>query len=189
MPALPPVIEFRALLLRPVQPARAAWCFVVLPQPASKRLPSRGMVSVTGTVDGHAFKATLSPDGQGSHWLKVPRALCQAAGMEAGDAVALEVTPVGKEPEPKVPPDLRRALSAAPEAMSQWKTITASARRDFIQWLGAAKQPETRVRRIRNACEMLAAGKRRICCFDRSGMYDKSAAAPQAAPAQNASRE
>lgn len=58
----------------------------------------------------------------------------------------------------------------------------ASARRDFIQWLKTAKQAETRTRRIRNACEMLAAGKRRIYCFDRSGVYSRGAiGAPEAA--------
>jgi len=36
-------------------------------------------------------------------------------------------------------------------------------------------------RRIRNACEMLAAGKRRVCCFDRSGFYSKGLGVPKAA--------
>ncbi|PYK22815.1 MAG: hypothetical protein DME59_18975 [Verrucomicrobia bacterium] len=42
-------------------------------------------------------------------------------------------------------------------------------------------QPETRARRIKNACSMLAAGKRRVCSFDRSGFYSKSLSAPKAA--------
>ena len=67
--------------------------------------------------------------------------------------------------------------------MSLPKTLTPAARREFIQWLGTAKQAETRERRIGNACDMLAAGKRRICCFDRSGIYGKGMAAPQAAGA------
>jgi hypothetical protein len=36
-------------------------------------------------------------------------------------------------------------------------------------------------RRIKNACSMLAAGKRRVCCFDRSGFYSKSMSAPKSA--------
>lgn len=177
-----PSITFSAPLLLPVQPARATWSFVLLPRAASKRLPSRGMVSVTGTLDGHAFKATLSPDGYGSHWMKVPRALREAAGAKVGDVVASVITPVDQEPEPKVPLDLRTALAASTATKAQWAAITPVARRDFVQWVTTAKQPETRARRIRNGCEMLATGKRRVCCFDRSGMYDKSAAAPEAAP-------
>jgi len=40
-------------------------------------------------------------------------------------------------------------------------------------WITSAKQAEKRKRRIENACSMLAAGKRRVCCFDRSGIYNK----------------
>ena len=179
-----PAIAFRAPLLLPVQPARATWSFVLLPKMASKQLPSRGMVSVAGTLGGRAFKATLSPDGHGSHWLKVPRALREAAGAKVGDAVTLSITPVDKEPEPKVPQDLRKALVASSAAKAQWAAITPVARRDFVQWVTTAKHAETRTRRIRMGCDMLAAGKRRVCCFDRSGMYDKSASAPEAAPLQ-----
>lgn len=176
-------IRFKARLLRPATPRHAPWRFLLLPPAASAKLPSRGMVSIEGTLDGQPFKATLEPDGQGSHWLKVPRALREAAGVDAGDSVALAIAPATKEPEPRMPADLRRALASAPAAQAQWKTLTPAARRDFIQWLATAKQAATRARRIDNACDMLAAGKRRICCFDRSGIYGKGMGAPEAASA------
>lgn len=174
-------IQCHATVRRPATPKNASWRFLRLPQAVSAQLPSRGMVSVDGTLDGHAFTATLEPDGEGGHWLKLPRAQHEAVGVEAGDTVALELAPAAKEPEPRLPPDLRKALADAPAALAQWKAITPAARRDFIQWLGTAKQDETRARRIRTACDMLAAGKRRICCFDRSGIYGKGSCAPQAA--------
>lgn len=68
-------------------------------------------------------------------------------------------------PEPSVPPDLRKALAAAPEARAAWSALTPIARRDFQSWIAGAKQPETRRRRIERACDMLAAGKRRPCCY------------------------
>jgi uncharacterized protein YdeI (YjbR/CyaY-like superfamily) len=105
----------------------------------------------------------------------------EAAGADAGDVVTLEIAPSGEEPEPKVPADLRKALAAAPKARALWSDITPIARRDWIQWITSAKQPETRARRVSNACSMLAAGKRRVCCFDRSGFYSKSIRAPKAA--------
>ena len=67
------------------------------------------------------------------------------------------------------------------KARKLWSDITTNARRDWIHWITSAKQPETRARRIKNACSMLAAGKRRVCCFDRSGFYSKSMSAPKAA--------
>src|SRR5436190_7419893 len=71
----------------------------------------------------------------------------------------------GEESEPRVPTDLRRALAAAAKAKAQWNDLTPIARRDFISWIDSAKQLETRRRRIERACSMLAAGKRRPCCY------------------------
>jgi hypothetical protein len=177
-------IRFSAKLLRPKATAKPiSWTFLILPKDASAKLPSRSMVSVEGTINGSAFQATLEPDGNGGHWLKVERKLREAAGAQAGDVVTLEIAPVapGQEPEPKLPPEFRKALAAAPQKAKQvWSDITPIARRDWIQWMVSAKQAETRARRIVTACDMLAKGKRRPCCFDRSGMYDKSLSCPVA---------
>ena len=67
--------------------------------------------------------------------------------------------------ELRVPTDLRKALAAAQKAKTQWRDLTPIARRDFISWIDSAKQPETRRRRIERAGSMLAAGKRRPCCY------------------------
>ncbi len=64
-----------------------------------------------------------------------------------------------------LPSDLRKALASAPAAKAQWDDLTPIARRDFIRWIDSAKQIETRKRRIQRACSMLAAGKRRPCCY------------------------
>ena len=55
------------------------------------------------------FQATLEPDGQGSHWLKVDKALREAAGVAAGDSVALEdARRSRKNPNPRCPPTCAR---------------------------------------------------------------------------------
>ncbi|MGC8541003.1 MAG: DUF1905 domain-containing protein [Phycisphaerae bacterium] len=51
--------------------AVSLWLFLTLPKEAGAKLPSRGMVSVKGSINGIAFQATLEPDGQKSHWLKM----------------------------------------------------------------------------------------------------------------------
>jgi hypothetical protein len=177
-----PKIHFSAALFRPVVTAKAvSWTFLTLPKEASAKLPSRGMTSVEGTFNGMDFRATLEPDGQGGHWLKVDRKMREAAGAEAGDVVTLEIAPVAEVPEPRVPAGLRKALAAAhPKVRAVWSDITPIARRDWVQWIESAKREETRLKRIERACNMLAKGKRRPCCFDRSGMYAKSFRCPVA---------
>ena len=185
-----PKIRFKAKLLQPaMEPVRpradgknGAWTFLILPKTASAKLPSRGMTAIEGTINGAPFRAVLEPDGQKSHWLKVDRKLGNAADADAGDIVTLEIAPAAQEPEPELPPDVSKALAAASAKVREvWSDITPLARRDWIHWITSAKQEETRARRVRNACSMLAAGKRRPCCFDRSGFYSKSLSAPKAA--------
>ena len=64
-----------------------------------------------------------------------------------------------------MPTDLRKALATDLVAKTKWSDLTPIARTDFISWIESAKQPETRKRRIERACSMLAAGKRRPCCY------------------------
>lgn len=174
-------LRFSARLLRPAGQVKGAlWAFVVLPKSVSEQLPRRGRTSVAGTLNGHAFEATLEPDGQLSHWLKVDEALCEAAGIGVGEDVALAVSPLGKELEPVLPPDFLKALKASPAARAVWDATTTIARVDWVHWIESAKQASTRKSRIAGACDMLASGKKRVCCFDPSGFYSKGLSAPEA---------
>ena len=93
-----------------------------------------------------------------------------------------KVNPKPTGEEPRVPPDLGKALAATPKAKAQWKDLTPIARTDFITWIDSAKQQETRRRRIEKACSMLAAGKRRPCCYSMVSfnLYTALAATPKA---------
>ena len=174
--------HFEATLLRPSRAdGTARWAFVVLPADVSAILPRRGRTSVEGRMNGHDFRATLEPDGRLSHWLRIDGVLLDAAGADFGDVAAFEIAPVAEEPEPEIPPDLREALAAAPAARATWDATTTIARVDWIHWIVSAKQAATRAKRVREACDKLASGKRRVCCFDPSGHYSKAFAGPEAA--------
>jgi len=176
-------IRFRAKLLRPLATGKSlSRAFVMVPKSVSAKLPSRSKTTVDGRINGVPFRATLEPDGQSGHWLKLNSRLREAAGAETSEVVTLEIAPVGKEPPPRMPVDLSQALAAVPAARAVWSDLTSIARRDWIHWIKSAKLAETRARRIRNTCDMLTSGKRRVCCFDRSGIYSKGFSAPKAAP-------
>ncbi|WP_027330412.1 YdeI/OmpD-associated family protein [Marinimicrobium agarilyticum] len=173
--------EFTAELLCPESPGDdQPWAFVILPKEVSEKLPRRGRVTVEGSVNGHEFRVLLEPDGQKSHWLKLNAELLLRSGLDFGDEAHFDVEAVDQEPEPEVPPDFREALNEAPEAKATWDSTTAIARLDWVHWVTSAKQAKTRAKRINDACDMLASGKKRVCCFDPSGYYSKAFSAPKA---------
>lgn len=162
-----PAIHFRAALLE-IGP----WTIARLPAEASARLPSRGQVAVTGAVNDHAFATVLEPDGRRGHWLRLDGALLQAARAAGGDTVPFEIEPARDWPEPALPADFGRALAAAPEVSGLWQDITPMARWEWVRWICATRNPETRRRRIEVGLSKLRSGKRRPCCFDLAACTD-----------------
>jgi uncharacterized protein YdeI (YjbR/CyaY-like superfamily) len=84
-------------------------------------------------------------------------------------ARAVEVAGQGPKPRPKKPPkpdlptpnDLRAALDAEPKAAATFDAFPPSCRREYLEWVVEAKRPETRSKRIAQAVEWMAEGKRR----------------------------
>ena len=60
-----------------------------------------------------------------------------------------------------VPDDLRAALDAEPRAAATFDGFSPSARRDYVEWVTGAKQAATRQRRLAQAVEWMAEGKKR----------------------------
>lgn len=144
-----------------------------LPESASDKLPSRGQVAVRGTINDHAFQTVLEPDGRFGHWMRVDDELQEIAGIGAGDTAKLEVEPNKEWPEPNVPEDLETALSAAPQEIQDlWADITPMARWEWVRWVNATNNPDTRRRRVEVTISKMESGKRRPCCFNLSACTD-----------------
>jgi uncharacterized protein YdeI (YjbR/CyaY-like superfamily) len=60
-----------------------------------------------------------------------------------------------------VPEDLATALRASPAASATFDAFPPSCRREYVEWVTDAKRPETRAKRIVQAVEWIAEGKRR----------------------------
>jgi hypothetical protein len=150
---------------------------VVLPTSASEKLPSRGQVAVRGAIGGHPFATVVEPDGRRGHWIRVDRLLPEDAGLAPGVTadVVLEVVP--DWPEPDVPDDLGAALDDAPARIRDWwEDLTPMARWEWVRWVRATANPDTRQRRVEASVSKMDAGKRRPCCFDLSSCTDPSLA-------------
>lgn len=144
-----------------------------LPDATSKKLPSRGQVAVRATINGHPFETVIEPDGDFGHWMSVDARLQRAAGTGPGDKATVEVEPTKEWPEPDIPQDLRKALSNAPrEIQDLWRAITPMARWEWVRWVNATKNPNTRKRRVEVSISKLGSGKRRPCCFNLASCTD-----------------
>ena len=144
-----------------------------LPETASRSLPSRGQVAVLGTINGTEFQTVLEPDGNAGHWMKVPDSLQEAADIRPGKTATLEIEVTKAWPEPDVPGDLATALASASEKVQDaWDDITPMARWEWVRWVNATRNPDTRERRVEVSISKLDHGKRRPCCFDLSSCTD-----------------
>ena len=144
-----------------------------LPDTASKKLPSRGQVAVHGTINGVEFQTVLEPDGSLGHWMRVDDTRQRTAGISAGDTVTLDIAVTRDWPEPSVPRDLANAVAASPQDIQDlWNEITPMARWEWVRWVNATKDPDTRARRVDVSISKMKNGKRRPCCFNLSASTD-----------------
>lgn len=162
-----------SLRFEAVLQARQGRLIAQLPELASRKLPSRGQVAVQGTMNGHAFKTVIEPDGEFGHWINVTPKLKKAARLAAGTEATIEVEPMAEWPEPSVPADLREALDgAAPKIQNLWDAITPMARWEWVRWVSATKNPATRGKRVEVSLSKLSKGMRRPCCFNLASCTD-----------------
>lgn len=90
----------------------------------------------------------------------------EAAGI-ARNAPAPRKVKHAPKPAPQVHPAFAAALSKAPKAKATLEGFPPSAQRDYLEWIGEAKQDSTREKRIATAIEWLSEGKRRHWQYQR----------------------
>jgi hypothetical protein len=131
---------------------------IAMPFDVEKMFGTRGRVPVRGTINGFAFRSTLSPYG-GVHYLPVNRTLREGAKAKAGDTVTVVLQ---RDDEPRVidaPPDFANALKANKAAQAAWDKMSTSHRKAYVEAIEETKKPETRARRIERAVAALGASK------------------------------
>ena len=73
------------------------------------------------------------------------------AAKESGTWTALDLIEDLVEPD-----ELRAALDADPDARRHWDAFPRSAKRAILEWIAAAKRPETRARRVSETARLAA---------------------------------
>lgn len=89
------------------------------------------------------------------------RAAREAAGLEIGADLRVEIALDTAPREVDVPPALAEALDQDAAAKAAFEALAYTHRKEFARWIAEAKRDETRDRRVVQAVEMLHAGRTR----------------------------
>jgi hypothetical protein len=109
------------------------------------------------TIGKHTYRSTVAPMG-GAYWIGVSAENRLAAGVGAGDTLAV-VLELDTEPrEVAVPADFAAALDDDSAARKKFDSLSYSHKRQHILAIEGAKAEETRQRRIAKAIATLSQG-------------------------------
>jgi hypothetical protein len=140
---------------------KGAWTHILIPFNAEEAFGRRGLIPVAGTINGHAFRSSLMPEGEGRHYLAANKTMLAGASAVAGETVHLVLALDTAERIVEPPAELAAALKSHPQAKAAFERLSYSHRKEYADWVAGGKKPETRESRAQKAVEMIVAGKRR----------------------------
>ena len=123
--------------------------------------------SIVRRLDDDRYALKFTPRRAGSKWSAInkrryasmqARGLLAAAGRERAPGGRTSVAPPRREWVLK--PYIEQALKANPRAWRYFEQLAPSYRRSYVGWIDSAKREETKARRLREAVELLAAGRK-----------------------------
>jgi hypothetical protein len=133
--------------------AKSAGTYVVVPADVMDAFGGRVRVPVRATINGVTWRTTIADMGNGP-MVGVTAATRTAAGIERGDRVTLTIRLDTEERVVDVPADFARAMTGVQR--KAYDAMSYTHRKEYVQWIEGAKRPETRLRRIEQACAKLA---------------------------------
>jgi len=120
----------------------------------AKRFP------VLATINGQTLRLSVARM-RGEYLLGLSKANREAASVQAGDTITLELELDAAPREVTTPAALAQALAADPGAQQAFDGLAFTHRKEFARWVEEAKRDETRDRRVGKTIEMLHAGQTR----------------------------
>jgi hypothetical protein len=132
--------------------------YFTLPRKESVKFGTRGRVPVTGTLNGYPFRSSIFPTGDGGHYMGLNKDIREGAGgVKAGDRVRVVMETDTAPRTVTLPPDLEKALGKSTHTRARFDKLSYTHRKEYVQWIEAAKRPETRARRLEKVLAHLKA--------------------------------
>lgn len=126
--------------------------YVLVPRSVMRHFGGRIRVRVCATIDGVTWRTTIADMGAGP-MIGVTAATRNAAGIERGDRVTVVIEEDKEERTVGVPRDFSKAMNESQRKV--YDSMSYTHRKEYVQWIEAAKKPDTRTRRIAKALAKL----------------------------------
>lgn len=131
---------------------------VLIPHSISFKFTSRASVMVEGEINGNHFKTVLEPDGNGSHWLHLPKSIIS-------DDLNVLIEQSDNWIVPNVPKSFNTKIREN-KLEHFWESLTPLAKWEWIRWIKSTKNKDTVIKRENVSISKMKSGKRRPCCFN-----------------------
>jgi hypothetical protein len=125
--------------------------FLTVPFSVPDVYGTRAQLHVRGSIDGFPFRLPLTPDNKGGHILTVRKEIRNTIGKTWGETVHVVLAPDTEEDSVEIPDDLAKAA---------FDQLAYTQRKEYARWIARAKKPEVRFKRLREAVELIKAGRK-----------------------------
>lgn len=147
-----PTIRFRSV----IEAATGGGAAAHIPPEMGAELGGMKQMRVTGTLNETPIRTSTMPYRDG-FYVGIHKAAREAAGVEIGDEVELELTRDSSPRMLEIPPELEAALRMEPVLRERFDSLSFSRRRDLARQISEAKKAETRAARLEKAIAALRA--------------------------------
>ncbi|HEU5266375.1 MAG TPA: YdeI/OmpD-associated family protein [Jatrophihabitans sp.] len=129
--------------------------FVVLPDDVLAALGGGTRFRVRGSIGDVAFESSTMAMGGGRVCVGVHKATRQAAAVDIGDEVVVDLERDVRPRTLEIPADLAAALADDPDARAAFDRLSFTHRREHVEALTGAKRAQTRERRLAKTLDQL----------------------------------
>ena len=135
-------------------------CFTRVPPEVLTMLGQRKRAPVKVTIKATTYRTTIAVYG-GKSYIGVRREIREAAGVTAGEQLTVGLEYDAELRTVDLPEPLRARLETDAKAAAAFEKLSHTRKKEVVEWLNGAKQPQTQRRRMTQVMAVLRGSARR----------------------------